>query len=111
MIPKKNRLTKAFFRETHARPTLLRGGHLALSRYFDEMFTHPRIAVVVSKKINKSAVGRNRIKRRILAILKELITQIPIREALVFRVHSKLEQISYDELRAEITQLLSKKSP
>lgn len=108
MLPQKNRLTQAFFHETHARPTLLRGGHLALSRYFDEVFTHPRVAVIVSKKIDKSAVGRNRIKRRILGILKDFIAQISVHEALVFRVHSKLDQVSYTELQVEIAQLLKK---
>ena len=31
----------------------------------------PRIAVVVSKKVHKSAVGRNRIRRRVYEILRQ----------------------------------------
>ena len=37
---------------------------------------NPRIAVVVSKKVSKSAVGRNRIRRRIYEHMRQLINKL-----------------------------------
>ena len=39
----------------------------------------PRIAVVVSKKVHKSAVGRNRIRRRIYEILALVVKNLLMR--------------------------------
>lgn len=38
---------------------------------------HSRFAVVVSKKVHKSAVGRNRIRRRIYEIIRHELPKIP----------------------------------
>jgi len=106
MLSSKNRLTKAFFREIHPRPELLRGEHLALARYKGDSFSFPRVAVVVPKKIEKLAVERNRTKRRILAVLQEFLSQLSVHEALVFRVHTTLDHVSYTELKEEIARLI-----
>lgn len=47
-----------------------------------------RMAVVVSKKVNKTAVGRNRIRRRIYEVLRENIKLIPEKYDYVFVVFS-----------------------
>lgn len=59
-------------------------GQVARSKYFicksttNKRRTEPRIAVVVSKKIMKSAVKRNRIRRRLYeAIRAELPNLVP----------------------------------
>lgn len=50
--------------------------HLATVKYtVNPHRKHPRFAVVVSKKVLKSAVGRNRIRRRIYEILRRRIEQ------------------------------------
>lgn len=38
---------------------------------------HSRFAVVVSKKVHKSAVGRNRIRRRVYEIIRHELPKIP----------------------------------
>lgn len=38
--------------------------------------TYPRFAVVVPKKVEKTAVGRNRNKRRIISILKKKVSSM-----------------------------------
>jgi ribonuclease P protein component len=60
-------------------------GKLARSKYFSVKWAsnqrrrHPRLAVVVSKKIFKSAVKRNRIRRRVYEIARPLLTDaLPI---------------------------------
>ncbi len=48
-----------------------------------------RVAVVVSKKVNKTAVGRNRIRRRIYEVLRKNFSLIPQKTDYVFVVYSK----------------------
>ena len=45
-----------------------------------------RMAVVVSKKVNKTAVGRNRIRRRIYETLRKNLEFIPEKTDYVFVV-------------------------
>ena len=47
-----------------------------------------RVAVVVSKKVNKTAVGRNRIRRRIYEVLRKNFDSIPKKTDYVFVVFS-----------------------
>jgi len=50
---------------------------------------YTRIAVVVSKKVEKSAVRRNRIRRRIYEALRLNIDLIPKKQDYIFIVYSK----------------------
>ena len=47
-----------------------------------------RIAVVVSKKVNKTAVGRNRIRRRIYEILRKNFDLVPKKMDYIFVVYA-----------------------
>jgi ribonuclease P protein component len=70
---------------------------------------HPRIAVVVSKKIYKSAVRRNRIRRRVFAVIESRIPDFTQNHDLAVIVNTK-ETFSIDsgKLEAEIVSLLKK---
>ena len=48
-----------------------------------------RVAVVVSKKVEKSAVGRNRIRRRIYEALRLNFDYVPKKRDYIFVVFSK----------------------
>ena len=48
-----------------------------------------RIAVVVSKKVEKTAVGRNRIRRRVYEALRKNIDMVPKKTDYIFVVFSK----------------------
>ena len=41
--------------------------HLRLRWVINQRRSHPRLAVIVSKKVSKQAVTRNRIRRRLLS--------------------------------------------
>jgi len=62
---------------------LFKNGDAVRSRYCTIKYirnprrTASRFAVVVSKKVHKSAVGRNRIRRRIYEIMRERLPDIP----------------------------------
>lgn len=57
--------------------------------FCDNARGYTRIAVVVSKKVEKSAVKRNRIRRRIYEILRKNFESIPKKRDYIFVVYSK----------------------
>lgn len=68
-----------------------------------------RVSVVVSKKVSKSAVVRNRIRRRIYEIVRQNDSRVPAGADLLFSVFSDL--LAEQEtaiLQANIVQLLEK---
>jgi len=67
-----------------------------------------RVAVVVSKKVEKSAVGRNRIRRRIYEALRVNFEDIPKKQDYIFVVYSKdLMTIPFSDVEALLGELVS----
>lgn len=70
--------------------------------------TKSRMAVVVSKKVLKSAVGRNRIRRRIYEYLRQQIPNFKETHDIVVIVTSpEVVTMPTEELYAQLHQLLS----
>jgi len=61
--------------------------------------------VVVSKKIEKKAVGRNKIKRRIREVLKNI--SLPQNTAVVFYPKKRVTEVSFKELKKEVQKVLT----
>ncbi len=59
--------------------------------------THPRFAVVVSKKISKRAVERNYLKRRFMHKLKDVVKKLPNKDY-IFILNSGVKDIQYKDL-------------
>ncbi len=60
---------------------------------------HSRFAVVVSKKVHKSAVGRNRIRRRLYEIVRQELPRIASPHDVVLLVFSsEVMTMPHDEL-------------
>lgn len=69
--------------------------------------TKPRVAVVVSKKVIKSAVGRNRIRRRIYEYIRSVLPEInPHSDIVLIVTSAEIRTIPYSELSSEIHDLL-----
>jgi len=70
-----------------------------------------RIAVVVSKKVLKSAVGRNRIRRRVYEYIR---LQLPnfkdVFDIVIIVTSSDLMTLPYDEIISQISQILEQAS-
>ena len=67
----------------------------------------PRIAVVVSKKVYKSAVKRNRIRRRIYEIIRQHTKPNSPTIDIALTVYSpEVLNLSHDELKSQVDQLL-----
>ena len=76
--------------------------------FLDNSKGFTRIAVVVSKKVEKSAVKRNRIRRRIYEVLRNNLESIPKKRDYIFVVYSKeLENLPVDEIEKILGKLVS----
>ncbi len=87
--------------------------------YHSRLFTvkvskHPfrkssRLAVVVSKKVHKSAVGRNRIRRRVYELLRHHVADfIEPRDVVVIVVSGETLHVAHEELASSLESLLKK---
>ena len=88
-------------------------GNVTRSKYFVCKYSHnprrttPRVAVVVSKKVIKSAVKRNRIRRRMYeAIRLELPNIVPQTDLVYIVVSPEVLVIPHQELTSGISRTL-----
>ena len=66
-----------------------------------------RVAVVVSKKVEKTAVGRNRIRRRVYEALRKNFDLVPKKKDYVFVVYSKtIMNMPFSELEKLLGELV-----
>ncbi len=68
---------------------------------------YQRFAVTVSKKVSKSAVGRNRIRRRVYEAIRLELPEFTAKRDNIFVVYSKdLSTMDFAELRSIVHSLL-----
>src|SRR5690606_15401680 len=89
-----------------------RNGQTAHSRICKVKYTpntrrsDSRFAVVVSKKVHKSAVGRNRIRRRFYEAIRHYIPRLkPGMDIVVVIVSGEALALPYDEISRTVEQL------
>lgn len=71
----------------------------------------PRFSVVVSKKVIKSAIGRNRIRRRIYEYLRTHFERFnDVYDIVVICTSPELKDIAYSDLATQLDTLLDKAS-
>lgn len=76
--------------------------------YNTNTYNKQRFAVVVSKKVFKSAVDRNKIRRRIYEAIRLELPNFTDKKDCIFVVFSKdLKTIKFEELQNIIKKLLS----
>jgi ribonuclease P protein component len=96
-------------RGVYQRGQTVRAPHLSLRYSSRDPKRHYRVAIVVSRKTNKSAVTRNRIRRRIYAVVREADSLIKPGTDLVFTVFSdQLETWEPEKLQKTVAELLQK---
>ncbi|PCI28834.1 ribonuclease P protein component [Candidatus Kaiserbacteria bacterium] len=61
-----------------------------------------KATVVISKKVEKTAVGRNRIKRRVREILKEV--KLPNERTIIIYAKKGINEIKREALKVEIQE-------
>lgn len=69
--------------------------------------SEPRVAVVISKKVLKSAVGRNRVRRRIYEVIRQELSKVKDNTDIVVIVFSaEVMSLPSSELTQSIQQLM-----
>jgi ribonuclease P protein component len=96
-------------RYIHSKGTQLRGVKIGLKYIHNKHRVHSRFAVVVSKKIYKSAVKRNRVRRRIYEIIRALLPAIKPSHDIVLSVFdNNILELSHQGLSTTIHETLEK---
>ncbi len=107
MLPRKHRLAKvrdfAHLKET---------GKTRRTRFFTVRYTKTeqkdsRVAVIVSAKVSKKAVERNKLKRRLRNILSKRLRDLPKHTDVAFYAHGSASKATFSDIEADIEQLLN----
>ncbi len=109
MFAKRNRFHgTAALRWVYRGGQQVRGRHMAI-RVRSQQNQATRVAVVVSRKVSKSAVVRNRIRRRLYEVIRTKLGAESAGLAIVVTVYDEaLQAIPADTLYKETEYLLSK---
>jgi ribonuclease P protein component len=110
MISNKHRFHgRASLRRVFQNGSSTRGRTLLIKYTTAPNRTTTRCAVIVSKKIFKSAVKRNRVRRRIFEIVRHELNSIPVGTDIVITVLAPdVLLLSHTDLTTELTKLLSR---
>lgn len=90
MLPKRNRIESSLF------PVITRGKVVQNDLFrvvvkYDDLLRNPRCAVVVSKKVAKTAVSRNRIRRQVYSALERMMEKLPVAYISIFPKKTPME--------------------
>ena len=109
MLPKENRLKKEKEFEAVFKGGRTLKGKSVFLRYLINGTDKTRIGFVVSKKISKLAVERNKVKRRMREIIR--LKKKDIKEGLSIVIISlpSIKGTTYQEMEEDLENLLSKK--
>ena len=109
MLPKENRLKKEKEFEAVFKGGRTLKGKSVFLKYLINVTDKTRIGFVVSKKISKLAVERNKVKRRMREIIR--LKKKDIKEGLSIVIISlpSIKGMTYQEMKEDLESLLSKK--
>ena len=86
----------------------IRGGPIAAT-VLKTRKPYPRFAVLVSKKVSKKAVIRNRIRRRVFEALRQLdLESIPPHDIVFSVFDSRMSELPWEQLQSEVKTILKK---
>ena len=108
MLAKKYRFhSRGGVRFTYQKGKTIRTPKISLV-YNDNSRGHQRFAVVISKKVIKSAVGRNRVRRRVYEAIRLALPEFQDKKDCIFVIYSKeIEKMSFDKIQKLISDLFT----
>ena len=95
-------------RAVYRRAQTTRGQLISLKAVANQRPGGYRAAVVVSRKVSKSAVVRNRIRRRIYEIIRRHADELSASDLVLTVFGEELATLPHDQLEVAVTDLLSK---
>lgn len=107
MLPRSNRISKKLFPNTSAGKVFSNSNfslRFLIKNGSTEQF---KASVVVSKKVAKTAIKRNLLRRRVYSIIQKEGSKIPKGLNLIVYAKSGSTELSFTELKQAITELLS----
>ena len=104
MLPKSKRLTTATFKRVIEKGQSFHGPFFVVRKYI--VSGPSRFAVSVPKKVAKTAVSRNKIKRQVYSAVKSMETNIS--SDVNVTIIAKVGADSFDDLVKEIEQVFVK---
>ena len=109
MLPKKNRLPlRLELNQLKVSAQRFRSGSFTLLLLANGSKKPPRFAFVISKKVSKKAVARNKIKRQLARSVLSLLPDIKEGIRAVFLVKSQIIGHSYGEIEGEVKTIFKK---
>ncbi len=100
---------RSSLRFVYQRGATVRSGPLSLRAVHNTRTPTYRVAVVVSRKVSKSAVVRNRIRRRVYEIVRKNAGQLQPQWDLVFSVYDEqVTAMAHASLQQSVLDLLAK---
>ena len=109
MLKQENRLTKkADFNELYKKGHIFFTANLKII-YLKQKNELSRVGIVTSLKVNKRAVVRNRIKRKIRALIEKRIDQFSGSYDIIFYIKPKIREEDIEKLPEGIIFFLNKR--
>lgn len=103
MLPKKERLSRQEFNRFFS---LGKRTHSPAFQVVYSPYAELHVSVVVPKKIAKSAVKRNKIRRRMYDIVRRYRAEVGVVGVFIFLVKPAVLTLSYQKLREEVRQCI-----
>lgn len=107
MLPKKRRVDTARFKDIMQRSATFHSVYLSL-RIQKDTAQVSRFSVVASKKVTRSAVERNFLKRKLSTPLAHFLPHIPVGFQGIFFIKKGFSELKPQEIKDEIKHLLEK---
>lgn len=107
MLPTNRRINKASFKD-NLKGVVFHNQSLYLKLVNQIDLKSNQFAVIIPKKVKKTAVGRNLLKRRIFAVIQNNLKNIKNSFQYYFYIKKDLSSLSFSDLTNEVLDLLGK---
>lgn len=104
MVDKQTRISRADF------PAIMQSGrryHSTTVGAVAILGTSPKVSVVVSKKVAKKAVDRNRLRRRVYGVVERFMAEQPLSATVIFLLKPGALRVPRQAFATEVAGLLA----
>jgi ribonuclease P protein component len=108
MLPLKRRVKKASFEKIMKEGVFVHGTNFYL-KLLDRKDNSPSLfSFVVPNKVKRTSVGRHLIKRKITAVVENLLTTLKSGYSVIFFTKKDVSALPYSDIEREMVELLKK---